>query len=504
MYTIKIEPAGLTKEAEEGTLLIDLLTDAGIPLHTPCGGRGTCKKCTVTVSPLATGPETETKKKFLLACTTPLTEDLIIHTEASEESVNITLLEDIPDGIELTLAADIGTTTLQMSLVNPSTGKKWPLPYIMNPQRRYGHDVIARIAAASNGDNRRHLRDSLLRTLSLLIHDIYAAQTRLEGSITRIIISGNTAMTYFFLDIDTAPLGIFPYETAVTDFNNIDINPYQKLFPGIKRIDALPAASAFLGGDLTGGLSLLESEQIPPGTLFFDMGTNGEMFLKVNEGTIYATSCAMGPALEGMNISQGMTATPGAVNHFSIENGVLTYSVIGDLKPAGISGTALIDALSLFLDQGLVLHNGSISKTAADTKIEGLTIDNLSFHAGKFISITQKDIRGIQLARAASYAAARILLQEAGTSYDSIKRVIIAGSFGKNLYLENFKNLKFLPNFPNAEYSFAGNTSLRAAIKAACDEDFLRQTKDLRNSLNIIDLAAHKDFNDIYIESMDF
>lgn len=497
-YTIKIEPHGTNLTSTEGTLLLDILNDAGIPLQTPCGGRGTCGKCTVTVTPRRKGSEPFT----CLACTTPLEEDITIQVEKTREEAEFTVPGDIPAGKDLVLAIDIGTTTIQFALTEKSGNETWHLPTVMNPQRRYGHDVIARIAAAADPEKRKHLTGSLRRTIAFLLERLYRHRPVLAGAVEELVIAGNTAMTYFFFGIDTSPLGTFPYLTSKIDFDTDDIHDSEKTLPDIRKISALPVASAFLGGDLVGALALTGREGIPDNTLFFDIGTNGEMFLTIGGGEVYATSCAMGPALEGMNISRGMTAAPGAINHFYLTNNRLHYNVINDIEPVGISGTALVDALSLFLEYGLMARSGSI-KTET-TCPDGVEVKNLAFHIGKSLAITQKDIRAIQLARAASFAAARILMKEAGLSPGEIKKVIIAGSFGENLSLEHFKNLHFLPALPRADYTFAGNTSLAAALAAARDVSFIEHAEKLRDRLHVIDLASHPDFNETYLAAMDF
>jgi len=503
MYKVIIEPAGITRHAEEGTLLIDLLSDAGIPLHTPCGGRGSCKKCIVTAAPLGSASDRGQIEKLVLACMTPVTEDLLVHTEKADVGFAIPDLDNLPPGENLVLALDLGTTTMQPALVHQPTGKTWSLPSIMNPQRRYGHDVIARIAALDDPDKAPHLTGALLRTIAQMHREIINFRPELKGLITQLVVSGNTTMSYLFLGLDARPLGTFPYEAPVLTFTDDMTQKARKILTGIEKIRVLPAASAFLGGDITGGLALMEREGIPEGTLFFDMGTNGEMFLKNGEGSLVATSCAMGPALEGMNISSGMTAAPGAVNHLSVKKETLDISIMGDEPPAGIAGTGLIDFLSLLLNRGLIDRSGSIKKSISKTGVAGLSLKDLSFIITEGITVTQKDIRNIQLARAASFAGAAILLKEGHITPGEIQKVIIAGSFGENLNLEAFKNLKFLPAFENAEYSFVGNTSLRAAA-AAVEDSFFKEVSAQSRSIRVVDLASHQDFNDLYMESMNF
>ncbi|MCP4137337.1 MAG: ATP-binding protein, partial [bacterium] len=412
---------------------------------------------------------------------------------------------------EYGIAVDIGTTTVQVSLTDLKNQKSWLIDSFLNPQRRYGHDIIARISAAAEKETAKQISSlvrgeivsSIKRGLSLL--DLEPAGIR------EIVFSGNTAMTYFLFGLDPAPLGVFPYTASHIDYENYTGNDIGFNLKNNADIYALPAASSYLGGDLVGGLALLDRLGYKEKTFFIDIGTNGEIFLRNKSDEIYATSCAMGPALEGMNISHGMTADEGAINHiqFDKNSGKLHFSIIGNTDPVGICGTGIIDAIALLLEKDLVQPTGAFNKKLLQEEIAAYSnihynAETKSIHLYEDIALSQKDIRNIQLAKGASLAAANILLKESGTDPDEIEQVIIAGAFGENLDINNFKKLAFIPEFKNASYHFLGNTSLKAAELACHDFSFRETAKTLRNSLRVIELSEHPAFNDLFLKSFDF
>jgi uncharacterized 2Fe-2S/4Fe-4S cluster protein (DUF4445 family) len=305
-------------------------------------------------------------------------------------------------------------------------------------------------------------------------------------------------------------MGIYPYLAQLLDFHGFkpeDIDCHD-IFPNA-HVLALPAVSAFIGSDLIGGLALCHAEGFRRNTFFIDMGTNGELFLINSKGRIVSASCAMGPALEGMNISCGITADPGAITHVHILHNKLKYETIPNGPPLGITGTALIDLLSILLQGGHLTTSGAFH-SRIDTQllpapmryVRTAQMRQLTLWGN--IALTQADIRNVQLAKGASLAAARILLKETDCLPDDIDHVIVAGGFGQHILPDNFRRLKFIPDFPSAQYHFLGNTSLKAAERACFDKGFIGEAYRLRNKIREIDLARHPDFEREFIAAMKF
>jgi uncharacterized 2Fe-2S/4Fe-4S cluster protein (DUF4445 family) len=476
-----------------GTILADALLDMGIGLETPCGGRGTCRRCRVAV---------EGEKDPVLTCRERVTRDMTVHAEPSRAGLEVPATGVDPEST-FALAVDIGTTTVRMSLVDIRKRSRFGIASFLNPQRRYGHDVISRIAA---GPSARAAMTELIRKAV----DVRLADTlRIIGlpgdRVERIVFSGNTVMLYLLFGLDAEPLGRFPYHAEVRDFTKMTSSDIGLTSLPSAEVRALPVLSAFIGADLVGGLALSREQGIAESAFFIDLGTNGEIFVTGRSGGIFSGSCAMGTALEGMNISWGMTAGTGAVTHVSEHAGRLHYDMIGQGEPSGMTGTALIDLLAILLDRGAVSSRGVLARndegypSQSDTSwtAEGMRL------WGE-VCLTQKDIRSVQLAKAASLSASRFLLEAAGMDLEEVEHVLIAGAFGEHLDLNSFERLGFIPAFPNARKEFLGNTSLQAAERVCFDPDFLERAAILRDKTREVVLSALPGFQDAFIGSLDF
>ncbi|KQC11676.1 MAG: hypothetical protein APR62_09320 [Smithella sp. SDB] len=514
-YVLTILPEAKELTVSEETILADALIDAGVSLPMPCGGKGVCGRCKVKVEGQLserTDIEVTVQKDhpgYRLACQTRITGNTCVHIQ-KRPLATVLSSPSLDLNSDYGMAVDIGTTTVQVALVNLMQHQSYLVDSFLNPQRRYGHDVISRIAAAREPhvfqDLVKIIRNRIFSSVTHFIKSIELSPRRVR----HLIFSGNTTMLHLLFGLDVIPIGIYPYNAQRLNFHGFkpeDIDCHD-IFPDAD-VQALPAVSAFLGSDLVGGLTLCNEEGFCRNTFFIDMGTNGEMFLINASDQIAAASCAMGPALEGMNISYGMTADSGAITHMRLCRGVLEYEMIPEGPPVGITGTALIDLLSILLDAGHLTAGGSFHP-GIETRILPAPMRYERTAKGKQISLwenmtlTQTDVRNVQLAKGASFAAAKILLREIGCLPEDIERVIIAGAFGQNIDPVNFRFLNFVPDFPSAKYYFLGNTSLKAAERACFDKDFLTKAYMLRDRVQEVDLARHPDFEREFIASLNF
>jgi uncharacterized 2Fe-2S/4Fe-4S cluster protein (DUF4445 family) len=504
-------PGSKTAEFANGTILIDALEDMGVMLPSPCGGRGICAKCLVQASGELSIPS-EAEKRIIkghkgcrLACQAVIEGDVHVSCEQKQQKDD-RRFQPIDKIDKAGLAVDIGTTSVQVSLAI-SKGESILLGDFINPQRRYGNDVISRIAAARNkkaaDDMTRRIRNAI-KTVTL--RSLEAMGLRAD-SINRIVISGNTTMLYFFFGLDVSPLGMHPYRAEV-----IDLSGFRPADVGMEdfacaEIESMPILSAFVGGDAVSGFSLYYSDGPKKNTFYIDLGTNGEIVVVNSRAEISAASCAMGPALEGMNISCGMSADDGAITHARLEGGAMAYDMIGRGDPVGLSGTALIDIAALLLESGGMKCRGTIAAPGyvlpapAEIVIGG---EGKSVHLWKRLSLTQGDLRNLQLAKGASFAASQLLLEASGCGAEKIERVIIAGALGCNLEMDNFRRLGFIPEFPNAEYIITGNASLEAAALACKEDGFLKRAREIRNRMTEVPLAGSDKFRRCFIDALDF
>lgn len=514
MASLKLLPGGKTGDFQNGTRLLDAMLEMGALVKTPCGGRGVCGKCRTRVAGEFSDP-TDAETKFIgnrqdirLACQATLTGDVAVYADEAQ-FVRPDSLPAADPADRYAIAADVGTTSISLALVNVSRGEQNELGSFLNPQGRFGHDVISRIAAAKE----RKARDAMGRlvrnaVMAAIEHALHALQLPVER-IERIVFSGNTTMMYLLFGQDPSPLGQYPFTAEHLDFKAV---PPSILGSGMRphvHVAGLPAVSAFLGGDFLGGLTLCRRKGFGGYTFFIDLGTNGEMFVASPSGDVFAASCAMGPALEGMNISCGMTADEGAVTHVRIEGGALVYSMIGEGPPVGLTGTALIDLAAIFLSQGWISESGAFAAGLAEQKLfsparfeGGATPKKMRLWENIFVS--QKDIRNLQLAKGASLAATRFLLRAADCAQEEVRHVAIAGALGTHLDLDNFKRLGFVPSFSTASWHNLGNTSLQAAVCACFEERFVRQAAEQRGRVKEVELAADPAFNRDFLAALNF
>jgi uncharacterized 2Fe-2S/4Fe-4S cluster protein (DUF4445 family) len=508
---VTIRPGGRKALFPEGTILLDALADMDVMVQSPCGGRGICGKCSV-IAGGALNPQTEAEKRFLsgtdrkrLACQAHIRGSVTVRREVAPVIKGRYPSVD-PDST-FGVAVDIGTTGVQISLVPAGAGDPFVIDSFINPQMRYGHDVISRIAAAHDGasaaDLTRRIRHAVRGSILRALQELSVRPER----VSRIVISGNTTMLYLFFGLDVAPLGAHPYHAELRDLEGFSPEEAGMAeFTGAV-IRALPIFSAFIGGDAVGGFADFYERGYRENIFFIDLGTNGEIIVANERGEIHGASCAMGPALEGMNISCGMSAGDGAITRVMIESDSLEYEMIGTGKPVGISGTALVDITAFLLERGLLSRRGLLAESGTGlpepARIEaGPGGRRVRLWEG--ISLSQGDVRNLQLAKGASLAASRILLRAAGCNAGDIRHVIIAGALGQNLDQGNFRRLGFIPDFSRAAFHVAGNASLGAAERVCREDAFMGMARQTRDRMIEQPLAGSDEFRKEFISALDF
>jgi uncharacterized 2Fe-2S/4Fe-4S cluster protein (DUF4445 family) len=509
--SVTIHPGGRKALFPEGKILMDALADMDVMIQSPCGGRGICGKCAVKADG-ALSPATEAEKRILsgidgkrLACQAEIRGPVMVQWEQTA-GIEVRYPAMDPDS-RFGAAVDIGTTSVQVSLVPAGAGGSVAIDSFINPQRRYGHDVISRIAAARDGAAAADLTRRIRHAVKNSILRAFEALSLRPDRIGRMVISGNTTMLYLFFGLDVAPLGSYPYRAGLRDiegFSPADAGMAE--FAGAE-IQAMPIFSAFIGGDAVGGFADFYTRGFRENVFFIDLGTNGEIILANQLGEIHGTSCAMGPALEGMNISCGMSAGEGAITRIRTAGNALEYEMIGSGEPVGISGTALIDIAALLLEQGALSRRGLIAEPGAALPAPALIITEPKGRLVRLwdrISLSQGDVRSLQLAKGASLAASRLLLRAAGCRDGDIRHVIIAGALGQNLDRDKFMRLGFIPDFSGATFHVAGNSSLGAAERVCREDRFMGMARAIRDRMTEQPLAASEEFSREFISALDF
>lgn len=526
------------------TTILEYCRSHGIAgIETPCGGKGTCGKCKVTV--------TKPYYKDVLACRTRVCDGMEIivgrkeSTGTKEDSMvvltnggnvsekfnehvnehvnrNVVLKEETAnvsekvESNEDTLAAcDIGTTTVVCYLIDKEIGQIISTRSGANPQRSFGADVLSRIEAAgrieaSSEPGLKIMQTQIVSLLNGFISEMLTECGRTK--VSRFSVAGNTVMCHLLMGISPAKMGKAPFlpdEYFGRTFNPLDIG-----LENCQTMIIFPAVSGFVGGDITAGM--METVNRNELTLYLDIGTNGEMALGKGDRYVCCATAA-GPAFEGAQIEMGMPASKGAVDKVWLEGRRIKYSVIGDDRPVGLCGSGHIDALALLLKAGIIDENGTIlsgqelpilfrsyvfeveaEETAQSTE------PSLAVHIAPGVYITQEDIRKLQLAKGAIAAGIEVLFKEYGCKPCDLDILTFAGGFGNYIDKASAAAIGLFPQELLDKAKEVGNAAGNGAVSAALSQEAWERALEISKDMRYIELASYPHFNEMYVEHMNF
>jgi len=492
--------------ATESGLLADALAAGGHVLPMPCRGRHTCGKCGLYVAGAVEESDDEEAAllarahqpelpgyHWRLACLARVSGDVSIIASSisgvvvADATTHLTTY-DGDEPLTLGCAVDIGTTTVTVMLFRLGSREQLATVSALNHQVAHGSDVLTRIDAASRCGvgTLQHLIVGQVRTM---IGDALRRATADPGDITRITVTGNTTMLHLFTGQPVASLGVYPF-TPVTLFGTT--RPAAELLPELSAAELYlpPGISTYVGPDIVCGLLATGVGSGARPELLVDIGTNGEMAL-ASGGHLWCCSTAAGPAFEGAEISAGMPALPGAIDDVWVQGGGLAFSTIDGRRPKGICGTGLIGAVDACLDLGLIDETGAMD---SPTVVLG----------GSGISLTQVDVRKLQLAKAAIAAGIDTLLAEAGLVPVDVGNLHLAGGFGSYLQPRPAAGIGLIPDALAQATTPAGNTALSGAILLTLSAAARGLATDIAQAAQEVGLATHPVFMDRYIEDMAF
>jgi uncharacterized 2Fe-2S/4Fe-4S cluster protein (DUF4445 family) len=408
------------------------------------------------------------------------------------------------------VAFDLGTTTLVGTLLNTADGSERAVAAAMNPQISVGDDVISRIASA------RESRQNIVRLQKAVVHAFNELLGRLcrEAGVprTRIYeasVAGNTTMQHLFCGISPAALGEIPFTPAYRAGRRASAEEIGLHIHPCGRVFIFPNIGGFVGGDTVAGVLANGVHRTSETLLFVDIGTNGEIVL-AHKGRLRAASCAAGPAFEGARIAAGMRAANGAIDKVLFDGQDLACNVIGGGKVAGLCGTALIDAVAVLLDLGIVDPTGRIlsgqeappAVTPAvrrrlhpdgnETRV--LLAGGDESRSGEPIYLIQRDIRELQLASGAIRAAIALLLRRVGLEPTDLQAVLLAGGFGNFIRRENACRIGMLPAIPVERIRFVGNAASMGAKAVLLAQELRREADQIAATAEHVDLSLDPEF----------
>ncbi len=492
--------------------LLEAMVRQNIYISADCGGRGTCGKCKVqllkgrlrnTVSASYQLTEKEIEEGFCLACKAYPSSDCTIHLVAGDETDFEVVTEPVKQAIQLgekedrfALGIDIGTTTIAIRLTELCQRANLYTYTAVNRQRAYGSDVLARMGAANQG-KLKELRESIQRDLLSGIQEIVSVTGINKNKIDKIAIAGNTTMGHLLLGYSCQTLGVHPFnpvniKTTSRPFEEVFASDYLEI-----PVILLPGISTFVGADIAAGLLECDYDKTDTVRLLIDLGTNAEMAIG-NKDRILVSSAAAGPAFEGGNISCGVGSIVGAICNIDRKDG-LGYRTIGDKAPVGICGTGVLELVYELLKTGLIDETGLLLDEYFEDGYKVATDPN-----GKAIVFTQRDIREIQLAKAAVRAGIEILVKRYGVKYKDIDTVYLAGGFGYKMNVDKAIGIGLLPEELTGKIKAIGNSSLQGAVKFLTQGDASDRIKHIVDLCRELHLSNDEDFNEKYLEYMYF
>jgi uncharacterized 2Fe-2S/4Fe-4S cluster protein (DUF4445 family) len=541
--TIRIQTDQGPIAAEKETSLLEAMVASGLLLRSDCGGRGRCGKCTVRVSAPGALSEPDPEEVLSLgedrigagerlACRARVLADLrleipegsLLVPEVVQKGSPVLLsrLEAAevrrgPSALSHGVAVDIGTTTIAVYLCDPATRTLKGSTSVRNPQAIFGDDVISRIGAV------RTCSDGLKRLQKMVVSAIDWAITALcrrDGvdprGIESMVAVGNSTMLHLLLGEDPTSIGTHPFAPRFVEARSLPAEAVGLGFNPRASLRTLPLISGYLGADIVSAAIATELSKAPIGTMLIDIGTNGEVMLSTPEG-LAATSCATGPAFEGATLRHGMQATSGAIEavRYKSQGGYLDYTLVQrdpthPKKASGICGSGVVSAVSELLRARVIQKGGGFDplcgspclREGENGILEFEIVPGKASRNGRAITLTQSDVRAVQLAKGALRTGMDLLCRESGM--ERPRKLLLAGAFGSFIPVPDAIRIGMFPELEPGQIEVVGNAAGAGAILALYQEETFEESKRIAEKTRVFNLAAHPDFQRTFIHSLSF
>jgi uncharacterized 2Fe-2S/4Fe-4S cluster protein (DUF4445 family) len=407
---------------------------------------------------------------------------------------------------------DIGTTTVVCCLVDLCTGSTVDVEAAVNSQSAYGADVISRISYTCKSEGGTEtLRGMIIRQINEMVRCLCERNGITLAGIYNMAVAGNTTMIHFFLGVPTDGIAVAPFTPVITSAAEFSASALGIESGGV--VSVLPGIAGFVGSDITAGILACGIMEAGSYSLLIDLGTNGEIALGNSQG-LTVCSVAAGPAFDGGNIKYGVGGVTGAI--CGVDLGRETHcQTIGNAVARGICGSGVLDTVSELLKHGIIDETGRMAgkEAAVSPPLRALLSEEGGARQfllerdttlGIPIAFTQKDVRQVQLAKAAFSAGIRLLIKEAGICFEDIDKVYIAGGFGNFMNADSALNIGLIPEELRGKTVTAGNTANAGARLYLINKTCRKKAVRIAEFARYIELSGRAEFQNLFIESMNF
>lgn len=406
------------------------------------------------------------------------------------------------------IAIDVGTTTIVAELIDLATGSILGVEASHNRQARFGEDVISRmIFACGRNGGLEPLTRAVIGTINSLIDALLRAANLTIAEITCVVAAGNTTMTHLLLGLEPCNIRIEPYIPCATRFPHLEAADLGLHVQSTASLHCLPCVSSYIGGDITAGVLACDFDQRAEVSALIDIGTNGEIVVG-NKDWLVCCAASAGPAFEGGGIRCGTRAIQGAIETVSIHGRDLTFTTIGNKRPIGLCGSALIDLVAELASEGIIDQSGKFIdfEHPLVSLIENVPAFTLARSeesgTGEPIFLTEDDIANFIKSKGAILAAIKTLLDSLNMKFEDLQNVFVAGGFGVHLDIDKAIMIGLLPDIPRDRFQFVGNSSLAGARIAALSAHAFWQAEDIARRMTYLELSAHPEFMDEFVAAL--
>jgi uncharacterized 2Fe-2S/4Fe-4S cluster protein (DUF4445 family) len=397
------------------------------------------------------------------------------------------------------LAADLGTTTVVLNLVDLETGETKYTASFENPQRFGGSDIMNRISY-DGGPDAGELQAVMISSINFEIGEMVRTLKIRRRQIFEVVAVGNTTMRELFFGIDVQSVGLRPYKSSIEDEFRAHRRPTTSLTTAAVKLGLRihpkatvyggPLIASHVGADVAADLLAMGMEDQEQPVIVVDVGTNTEVVMGHN-GRLLAASCPAGPAVEGGQVTYGMPGYDGAVERVEIDDrGEATSKVIGDIDAVGICGSGLIDLLAELRRTQLMDELGKFADGSGE----------FEFSEANNLTLSRADISALAQAKAANYCGQAIVLREFGLPIEKFEKLFLAGGFANYVDESNAIDIGFIANMPLEKVEKIGNAALEGATIMLLSKVKREEIEKLTATIEHVELEAAPDFFDFFVE----